>query len=146
VPTGRFINLWLTHVGMRNILSSLICGLICVSKIAKLSLTLFKMNPTFYRLMSMFFILIPIIGITFHVDQQQNFDQKRQTSSNIFPNVLLADFSSLELRDMMSSVIIRGWWQMSSWEIQYLAQIWVQVALGNIVSCQKHYIKEYCKP
>jgi len=66
------------------------------------------MNPTFYRLMSMFFILIPIIGITFHVDQQQNFDQKRQTSSNIFPNVLLADFSSLELRDMMSSVIIRG--------------------------------------
>jgi len=146
VPTGRFINLWLTHVGMRNILSSLICGLICVSKIAKLSLTLFKMNPTFYRLMSMFFILIPIIGITFHVDQQQNFDQKRQTSSNIFPNVLLADFSSLELRDMMSSVIIRGWWQMSSWEIQYLAQIWGQVALGNIVSCQKHYIKEYCKP
>ena len=73
-------------------------------------------------------------------------DQIRQTSSNIFQTVLLADFSSLELRDMMSSVIIRGWWQMSSWEIQYLAQIWGQVALGNIVSCQKHYIKEYCKP
>merc|ERR1719342_639928 len=36
----------------------------------------------------------------FHIDPQQNFDQKRQTSSNIFPNVLLADFSSLELRDI----------------------------------------------
>jgi hypothetical protein len=65
------------------------------------------MNPTFYRLMSMFFLLIPIV-ITFDVDQQQNFDQIRRLSSNIFPNVLLADFSSLELRDMMSSVIIRG--------------------------------------